>query len=237
MSPATSRPLTQITVACIDMAGTTVRDNGTVMTAFTAAIGELNLTVRAFNEAMRHVRASMGQSKIEVFRHVLGNSGDARRANASFESHYAAAVSAGQVAPMPGAVEVFEACRSAGIKVCLATGFSPATRDAIVAALGWEGLVDLVLSPVDAGRGRPWPDLPLTALLRLGGGSVHELAVAGDTPSDIESGLRAGAGVVAGVLTGASTREELAAAGPKTGLPGNPLILDSIADLIPRLRL
>jgi beta-phosphoglucomutase-like phosphatase (HAD superfamily) len=51
-------------------------------------------------------------------------------------------------------------------------GFSPATRDAIIAALGWAPLVDLVLSPADAGRGRPWPDMPLTALLRLGGGSV-----------------------------------------------------------------
>ena len=36
--------------------------------------------------------------------------------------------------------------------------------------------------------------MPLTALLRLGGGSVGELAMAGDTASDIESGLRAGAG-------------------------------------------
>ncbi|MGA8453762.1 MAG: HAD hydrolase-like protein, partial [Streptosporangiaceae bacterium] len=87
-------------------------------------------------------------------------------------------------------------------------------------------LVDLVLSPADVGRGRPWPDLPLTALLRLSGGAVGELAVAGDTPSDVESGLRAGAGLVAGVLTGSSTREELEQAKA-------PVILDTIADLIP----
>lgn len=62
-----------------------------------------------------------------------------------------------------------------------------------MAALGWGSLVDLFLSPADAGRGRPWPDMPLTALLRLGDGSMQELAVAGDTPSDVESGLRAGA--------------------------------------------
>ena len=74
----------------------------------------------------------------------------------------------------------------------------PATRDAIIAQLGWGELIDLALSPADAGRGRPWPDLPLTALLRLGGGAVSELAVAGDTASDVESGLRAGAGIVAG---------------------------------------
>jgi phosphoglycolate phosphatase len=229
--------MSRITVACLDMAGTTVRDDGTVMAAFTAAIAEHNLRVRAFSEAMKHVRASMGQSKIEVFRHILGDEDKARQANASFEKHYAAAVSAGEITPMPGAAALFAACREAGIKVCLATGFSPATRDAIVAALGWGELVDLVLSPVDAGRGRPFPDLPLTALLRLGGGSVQELAVAGDTPSDIESGLRAGAGVVAGVLTGAATREELSAASPNADHPGDVVILDSIADLLPHLGL
>lgn len=136
---------------------------------------------------------------------------------------------------MPGAADLFSSCRSAGIRVCLATGFSPATRDAIVAALGWAGQIDLLLSPADAGRGRPWPDLPLTALMRLGGGSVRELAVAGDTPNDVESGLRAGAGLVAGVLTGSSTRQELAAVPAITGLPGEPLVLDSIAGLLPHL--
>ena len=39
------------------------------------------------------------------------------------------------------------------------------------------------------------------------------IAVAGDTPSDIASGRAAGASVVAGVLTGNATRDELAAAG------------------------
>ena len=113
-----------------------------------------------------------------------------------------------------------------GIQVCLLTGFSPATRDAIVDRLGWQPLIDLALSPADAGRGRPWPDLPLTALLRLGGGAVSELAVVGDTPSDIETGRRAGAGLVAGVLTGRATRDELEAAKA-------PHVLDTIADLLP----
>jgi phosphonatase-like hydrolase len=126
-------------------------------------------------------------------------------------------------------VETVTALRDSGIRVCLATGFSPVTRDAIVTALGWEKLADLYLSPAEAGRGRPWPDLPLTALLRLGGGAVRELAVAGDTASDVESGLRAGAGLVAGVLTGTATRTDFEEA-------GTPVILDTIADLLPILR-
>lgn len=227
--------MSRISVLCLDMAGTTVHDGNSVMDAFATAIASRNLPVREYNSAMKYARATMGQSKIEVFRHILGDEEEARAANAAFEKHYAGAVAAGDIAPMPGAEELFAACRDAGIRVCLATGFAPVTRDAILAALGWGSLVDLVLSPADAGRGRPWPDMPLTALLRLGGGSVRELAVVGDTPADVESGLRAGAGLVAGVLSGDSARAELTAVPAATGLPGTPLILDSVADLFPHL--
>jgi phosphoglycolate phosphatase len=220
--------MTRITVACLDMAGTTVRDDGTVMEAFFSAIATQNLPVKAFNEAMRDVRSTMGQSKIEVFRRILGDEEAAQWANKTFEDHYAAAVAAGGVEAMPGAAETITRLRAAGIRVCLATGFSPATRDAIIDRLGWASLIDLALSPADAGRGRPWPDLPLTALLRLRGGAVGELAVAGDTTSDVESGLRAGAAVVAGVLTGANSRADLERSGA-------PLILDTIADLLPHV--
>ena len=220
--------MTDITVACLDMAGTTVRDDGTVMEAFSAAMTAQNLPAAEYDRAMTDVRSSMGQSKIEVFRRILGDEQAAQLANEAFEHHYEAAVRAGQVAAMPGAAEVFRACRDAGIRVCLATGFSPSTRDAIISELDWGDLIDLALSPADAGRGRPWPDLPLTALMRLRGGAVEELAVVGDTASDVESGLRAGAGVVAGVLTGADSRALLEQAGA-------PLILDTIADLIPHV--
>ncbi|HEY6310654.1 MAG TPA: HAD family hydrolase [Streptosporangiaceae bacterium] len=223
--------MSRITVACLDMAGTTVRDDGTVLEAFSAAIATQGLPVAAYHQAITDVRSSMGQSKIEVFRRILGDETAARKANEAFEDHCAAAVRAGAVAPMPGAVQTITALREAGVRVCLATGFSPATRDAIIERLGWGDLADLVLSPADAGywaRGRPWPDIPLTALLRLRGGAVGELAVAGDTASDVESGLRAGAAVVAGVLTGADSRADLERAGA-------PLILDSIADLVPHV--
>ena len=220
--------MTRITVACLDMAGTTVADDGTVLEAFAAAIAAQNLPVAAYHRAMTDVRSSMGQSKIEVFRRILGEEETAQWANKTFEDHYAAAVRVGQVSAMPGAADTIARLREAGIRVCLATGFSPATRDAIIDKLAWRGLIDLALSPADAGRGRPWPDLPLTALLRLRGGAVSELAVAGDTGSDIESGVRAGAAIVAGVLTGASSRADLEQAGA-------PLILDTIAGILPHV--
>ena len=220
--------MTRITVACLDMAGTTVADDGIVIAAFRAAIDDQRLPDQARDRAMRIAHDTMGQSKIVVFREIFGDEGTAQRVNTAFEEHYAAAVAAGRIEPLPGAADTLKQLRDAGLKVCLSTGFSPVTRDAILDALGWRDLIDLALSPADVGRGRPFPDMALTALLRLGGGAVSELAVAGDTPSDIESGLRAGAGVVAGVLTGTGTRAGFEQAGA-------PLILDSIADLVPYL--
>jgi phosphonatase-like hydrolase len=220
--------MTRITVACLDMAGTTVADDGVVMAAFRGAIDDQRLPEDARERAMRIAHDTMGQSKIVVFREIFGDEDTAQRVNVAFEEHYAAAVSAGRIEPLPGAAQALGRLREAGIRVCLSTGFSPVTRNAILAALGWRDVIDLALSPADVGRGRPFPDMALTALLRLGGGAVSELAVAGDTPADIESGLRAGAGVVAGVLTGTGTRADFEHAGA-------PLILDAIGDLLPHV--
>jgi phosphoglycolate phosphatase len=216
-----------ITVACLDMAGTTVADDGSVLAAFRAAAAEFGLTpgVPGYAEAIAFVQDTMGQSKIEVFRRLFGSEDRAQHGNQVFEQSYAESVRAGLITPLPGAVETITALRAAGIKVCLCTGFAPATRDAVLDALGWRSLIDLALSPADAGRGRPWPDLPLTALLRLHGGAVSELAVVGDTPADVESGLRSGAGLVAGVTSGSASREALTAAGA-------PHILDSVVGLL-----
>ena len=220
-----------IRLACLDMAGTTVSDGGVVEEAFGHAMAAAGVHPGddRYARALRHVRASMGQSKIVVFTALFdGDSQAAARANKVFEDAYRSAVEAGRITPIHGAEEVIRGLRHAGCKVCLTTGFAPATRDAVLAAVGWEKLADLVLSPADAGRGRPYPDMILTAVLRLEIESVADVAVAGDTASDMLAGRRAGASIVAGVLTGAHDRAILEAA-PHTH------IIDSIADLPPLL--
>jgi phosphoglycolate phosphatase-like HAD superfamily hydrolase len=64
----------------------------------------------------------------------------------------------------------------------------------------------------------------LTAVLRLRIDDVAEVAVVGDTTSDLQAGSRAGASMVVGVLSGAHTKTELDAV-PHTHL------IDSVADL------
>ena len=61
------------TIACLDMAGTTVADDGVVMDAFESAISGRGLSGDGYEQAMKDVRATMGQSKIEVFRRILGD--------------------------------------------------------------------------------------------------------------------------------------------------------------------
>lgn len=77
---------------------------------------------------------------------------------------YAELVGGGLVAPLPGAREAIEELRAGGRTVVLTTGFARVTQDAVLDALRWQGLADLTLCPADAGgRGRPYPDMVLTA--------------------------------------------------------------------------
>ncbi len=205
-----------VSLVVLDMAGTTVADGGLVERAFGAAARRLGVVPGSAEHAeqLAYVRATMGESKISVFRHLYGDEQRARRANAAFEEAYGELVDGGRIAPVPGAREAIEALRDTGRTVVLTTGFARVTQDAILDALGWRDLAALTLCPADAGgRGRPYPDLVLTALLRTGAAdSVRQVAVAGDTSYDMLSGRRAGASVVAGVLTGAHDEAALRAA-------------------------
>jgi phosphonatase-like hydrolase len=207
-----SRPLELL--VC-DLAGTTVRDDGVVEQAFQRAAETTDVIGDTpWDEALDYVRSTMGQSKFDVFTHLAsGDTVKATRATAEFEKAYADLITSGGVEAMPGAEALFEWVRGTGAKVALTTGFSPVTRDAILDRLGWRDLVDLALSPADVGRGRPAPDLILTALIRTSTSSVDRVAVVGDTVSDIESGHNAGAGLVVGVTSGAHDHDALTAAG------------------------
>ncbi|MEV4612053.1 phosphonatase-like hydrolase [Kitasatospora sp. NPDC049258] len=215
-----------IRLVVLDMAGTTVADDGLVERAFDAAAAALGVEsgTPEHGRMLEHVRVTMGESKISVFRHLFGEEAKAQQANLAFEAAYHDLVDAGHCAALPGAAEAIEQLRSAGRKVVLTTGFSRSTQDRILAALGWQGIADLTLCPAEAGRGRPYPDLALTALLRTGTDSVRQIAVAGDTGYDMLTGTRAGAPVVAGVLTGAHGADRLRADGATH-------VLASIAEL------
>jgi phosphonatase-like hydrolase len=210
----------------LGLAGTTVEDDGLVERAFgiAAAAAGIGDTLEDRASALDYVRETMGQAKIAVFRALTTDEDQAQHANAEFESAYAALAAGRELRPVAGAEELVRLLRASGVKVALTTSFSRPTTDAVLDALGWQNLADVTLTPDDAGRGRPYPDLPLTALLRTRASSVEGMVVVGDTASDVGSGIAAGAGLVVGVLTGAHDEETLLDAGAD-------VVIQSIADL------
>ncbi|MEY9954071.1 HAD family hydrolase [Leifsonia sp. EB34] len=214
--------LTDLELVVLGLTGTTVADDGLVEQAFLRALDAAGLAVTddELRRAQEFAHAAMGRPRIAVFQALTDDEDRAEHANAVFESAYAELAADQGVRPVPGAEDLIRRLRSLGVAVVLTTAFSRATLDTVLDALGWRDLPDLALSPSDGGRGRPYPDLPLTALLRTGAASVEGMVVVGDTASDIASGLAAGAGLVVGVLTGAHDEETLLDAGADAVIAG-----------------
>jgi phosphonatase-like hydrolase len=214
--------MSDIRMVVLDTAGTTVRDPGVVEAAARAAVMHTAGTLPdTFDAAFGKAR---GASKRDMLASILNDEGLANRAHDYFERDLLERVAGGALQPLPAAQETIQQFKDNGLLVALTTGFSRPVREALLHVLGWQELVDLALSPEDAGRGRPYPDMVLTALLRLRVDDVRHVAVVGDTANDLLAGTRAGAAVVVGVLTGAHDRRRLERA-PHTH------IVASVADL------
>jgi phosphonatase-like hydrolase len=217
----------RITLACLDLAGTSVADDGVVERAFAEALATQGIVpgTEAYGGAMARVRASRGQSKLGIFHQIFSDNDRARAANHSFERAYDSIIDRVGLTPIPGAEAAIDKLTDSGVRVCLTTGFGRTTLGRIIDTLGWWKRANLLICPDDAGgRGRPHPDMILTAALRLQVDDVRHIAVCGDTTNDILSGHRAGASIVAGVLTGAHDRSQLESAGATH-------VLDSISGL------
>jgi phosphoglycolate phosphatase len=211
-----------IELICFDMAGTTVNDHGLVLEAFRRTIEDLDVVGDEATKAEAYVIETMGQSKIEVFSVLFNDRAEA--ANEAFERHFVEAAHEVGVSEVPGAREAIETMKSRGIAVAFTTGFSPSTREALIELLGWSDLVSLRVSPADAGRGRPAPDMVLLCALTTRVSAMQTVMVVGDTASDMQAGQRAGVGQCVGVLSGTDDHARLMASGAD-------LVVNSVADL------
>jgi beta-phosphoglucomutase len=119
-------------------------------------------------------------------------------------------------AAVPGVVDFVRTLETAGIPRALATSAVPGSAAAILAALGLEAAFPIRVTAVDVQRGKPDPEVYLTAAARLGvppaACVVFEDALVG-----VEAARRAGM-VVIGVTT-AYPEAELAAAGARVVVP------------------
>jgi phosphonatase-like hydrolase len=207
---------TPVTLLCCGLLGVTADDGGILERAFTEAFATQGIVpgTAAYARSMVHVHQTRGQSAVDVFRALFPDApGRAEAATLAFDRSYRLAVDRSGLAPMPGAAEALQQIRGSGVRVCFITGLSRGLLGLVLDTLGWWRQVDLVLCPEDAPRGYPWPDPMLCAMLRLGVTDVRETAYAGGTESGILCGQRAGAQIVAGILTGGHTRDRLQRAG------------------------
>jgi len=215
--------MNDVELICFDMAGTTVLDNGLVLEAFRRTIEDLEVSPEEAESAEAYVIETMGQSKIDVFAALFGER--ASIANEAFERNFVESVQELGVSEIPGARSTVETLRDVGLQVALTTGFSPATREALIDVLGWGDLFELRVSPADAGRGRPAPDMLWWCALKSQITGASSLMVVGDTASDMVAGLRAGAGYCVGVLSGNDDQARLIANGADD-------VINSVVDLL-----
>lgn len=199
-----------VELVIFDMAGTTVRDDGQVPGAFTAALAEYGVTVGP--EAIRALR---GASKREAIRGLLPSgatqAGLTEQVYECFRDHLARRF-ADTAQAVPGTRDVFAWLRDRNIRVALNTGFDRDTTRMLLAALRWEaGMVDAIVCGDEVPQGRPAPYMSFRCMEATGALSVGRVANVGDTVLDLRAGHNAGVRFNVGVLTGAHGRDLLAA--------------------------
>ena len=222
--------VSEIKLVVLDVAGTTATDDGLVVKAFTTAMEPLAPSKERLAEMIHYVNATMGQRKIDVFT-VLCD-GDISQANAAhdrFVEAYSNLVAEGLLAEFDGVSEFFNELRARGIGIGITTGFPRSILDFIIEDLHWGKLIDVSVAASEVAAGRPSPDMIERAidLYNKGYGksvSAGQVAVAGDTESDMQAGVSAGVSIIAGVLSGSGTKAQLEATGAT-------VILDSVIEL------
>ncbi|MEY2628230.1 MAG: hypothetical protein RL066_46 [Actinomycetota bacterium] len=215
-----------VEMVAFDVAGTVLNDDGLVISAFRNAFEatQPDLWPTHGEQWTQYAIDTMGQSKIHVFTELLGDAEKAYQANLAFEESYVTEIAEVGAAPIEGAEELFKYLKANGIAIALTTGFSRSTLDTLLSQLGWKDLIDLSITPSEAGRGRPHPDMLNMAAEVLGVTNSANVIVCGDTAADMQAAVAFGAGQVIGVLTGAHDEHTLHDAGATS-------VINSVADL------
>jgi len=192
-----------ITLACCGLIGTVVPDEGLVERCFAEAIATQGVVsgTSAFARRMTQVHQARGQAPGDVLRMLFpDNEARAQAAQLAFDRALGDAIRRVVIQPVAGAVQVLDQLRETGCQIAVLTSLPRRMADAILDAAGLRRSVDIVLSAQDVARGFPAPDLVLTAVLQSGTAAVAEVAVIHGTGAGVDSGRRAGASIVAGVL-------------------------------------
>jgi phosphonatase-like hydrolase len=225
--------MSSIQLVVFDIAGTTVRDNGSVANSFITAFRDYGFTMP---EA--EVKKVMGFRKIDAIALLLEKFASEYKDDSELidriHTHFIDKMiefymGDQSLSPLPHAEAVFYALKQQGIKIALNTGFTRSITDTILHRLRWDDrspLIDQVICSDEVALGRPHPDMIKVLMQDLDIVSPEQVVKVGDTEVDVEEGRNAGCGIVVSVTTGSYSREQL--------LPYRPdFIIDDLKELLP----
>ncbi|MEI6038402.1 MAG: HAD hydrolase-like protein [Actinomycetes bacterium] len=210
-----------IKLVVFDVAGTTATDDGLVVKAFMEAMIEQGATRNSeeLGRMVAYVEETMGQRKMDVFMHLCnGDVSAAEETHENFIEQYNTLVSSGELAEFDGISQLFATLRANNIGVAITTGFPRQLLSAILNDLEWRDRIDLSVASDEVAAGRPAPDMIMRSIDLYRNLSNEEIEpnnviVVGDTASDMQSGVLAGARYIVGVTSGAHDIDQLKSAG------------------------
>ena len=222
-----------IELVVFDIAGTTIKDNGEIASAFQSALHEFGYEV-----PLEKINPLMGYKKTEAIKRMLieyeeNEEKISRRLIDRIHNrflqlmveHYS---TTDQLTSLPNAEEVFSKLRALEIKIALNTGFPKEITDVIMERTGWirNNTVDEVISSSEVPSGRPSSHMIQELMKRTSVTDPKKVVKVGDTEVDVAEGRNAGCLYSIGVTTGAFRREELEHYYPS-------YIIDDLLELLP----
>ncbi len=215
-----------------DIAGTTVKDNGEIATAFQSALNDFGYEV-----PVSKINPLMGYKKTEAIKKMLAEFEP--EANKITEEHIKRIhdrflklmihyyTTAAEITPLPNVEAVFAALKEKQIKIGLDTGFSKEITGIIIERLGWmkDQKIDVVISSNEVKAGRPFPYMIEEIMRKTNVKNPKKVIKTGDTEADIFEGKNAGCLYSVAITTGAFTREELSVYEPS-------FIIDDLKELL-----
>jgi phosphoglycolate phosphatase len=205
-----------VSLVCCDVVGAAAVDGTVLERAFAEAIATQGVVTgtAAYVRSMVQFDRARGWPPAEVMRGLFPEEEiRAQAASLAFERSFQAAVDRFGVLPLPGANEALAKLTAAGIKICLVSNLSRPASNLVVDRLDWWQRADLMLCADDVARGFPWPDLILTAALRLGVGDIRDVAVVTTSDGGLLAGQRAASRFVVGMLSDIDDATRLRRAG------------------------
>ena len=160
---------------------------------------------QGYEISIDRINEEIGKGGDQLVAAVIGEDGDKEHGDALREGHTKAVIrimGERKTAVFPGARELIERAREAGLKVALASSSKKEELEAVEKSSGvqWTDLFDLVTSSADVEQSKPAPDLVTVTAEKLGLAPADCIMV-GDTIYDADACRKAGVTMV-GVRTG-----------------------------------